>query len=411
MANTQSPDAKLPISTLDVEDLFKSDDKSEVKDDKNDIPDDVDNTDDKEDEKDDKEDEIDLVEPEDEDTEKLDLKSDDNIDISGPPRKKEILKKFPELFKEFPFLEKILYRDKEYNELFGSFDDAKEIAAKAEVFNEFETQLLSGNTEEVLKNVKEADPKAFDKIVDNYLLSLHKVDKEAYFDVINNINKRLIVEMVNEANSSSNEDLKQAALMVNQFLFGTSKFTPSKNRVEENPDEKKDEVEQERLSFIQERFESSRDELQSKVDNTLRATINEYIDPNGRMSAYVKKNAIADTLKFLNESISSDSAMKGTLDKLWRSAFASKFSRDSLSKIQSFYLGKAKNHLPNALKKAKTEALKDNTSPRREKDNSEDKEETTSRRLGPIKTGSPSSQTNKGGMKKGESVTDFFARD
>src|SRR6266567_336972 len=219
-------------------------------------------------------DELELIEPDDE-IEKLNLnKDDDNLDIEAPPRKKEILAKYPDLFKTFPFLEKILYRDKQYNELFGSFDDAKEIAERSESFSQFENQLLAGDTKEILREVKDTDKKAFDTIVDNYLPSLAEVDKEAYFHVVGNLNKRLIMEMVQEANNTDNDDLKQAALLVNQFIFGSSKFTAPTLRVEKKEENtERSEVEQERLSFVRERFESSRDELQTRVDNTLKATI------------------------------------------------------------------------------------------------------------------------------------------
>src|SRR5213075_1381219 len=89
---------------------------------------------------------IELIDEE-EDEEALDLsKPDEDINIDVIPRKAEINKEFPEFFKKFPFVEKALYRDKQYSEMFGSFDDAKEIYDKSEVFNEFENQLLAGNT-------------------------------------------------------------------------------------------------------------------------------------------------------------------------------------------------------------------------------------------------------------------------
>lgn len=362
------------------------------------------------------EDDLELKETDDEDIEKIDLtKKDDDIDIEVSPRKKEILAKFPELFKTFPFLEKIMYRDKQYNELFGSFDDAKAIAEKSEVFNEFESQLLSGNTEEVLKSVKDSDEKAFNIIVDDYLPTLAKVDKEAYFHVVGNLNRRLIMEMVKEANDTDNDELKQAALLVNQFVFGTAKFTPPTNRVEKREDStEQSEVEKERLSYVKERFETSRDELQSQVDNTLRATISEYIDQRGNMSAYVKKNAVADAMKILSEAIAADSSVSKNLDTLWRAAFENKFSKDSLGRIKSFYLSKAKANLKNAIIKARTEALKDSRPSGRDKetDDVEEKEEETPRpQRRNISPGRPAQPKNNNGPRKGESVSDFFMRD
>lgn len=404
-----------PKTADDINDLFKELDNEpekevkEVKKPKEDKEDKED--DDKSGAEGDEDDELELKEP-DEEIEKLDLKDDENLDIEAPPRKKEILKEFPEIFKKFPFLEKMMYRDREYTELFGSFDDAKEVAERSEIFSSFESQLLAGNTEEILKNVKEVDEKAFNKIIDDYLPTLAKVDKEAYLHVTGNLNKRLIMEMVQDAKDGNDDDLMQAALIVNRFIFGTAKFSAPTLRVAKEDTSKQDEVEQERLSFVKERFESARDDLQTQVDNTLRATITDYIDPKGVMSAYVKKNAVADAMKILTKSIADDSSVGTNLKKYWQTAFDTKFSGESLKRIKSFYLSKAKGNLKNAIIKARTEALKDLPARKSSQENDEQEEVETSRR--PARTitpGRPSTPKSKNGMTKGESVTDYFMRD
>lgn len=393
-----------PKTADDINDLFKEVDKEvpQAKPEKKEVKT-------PEEEPEESDDELELIEP-DEDIEKLDLAKPEDVEVEAPPRKKEILKEYPELFKKFPFLEKMMYRDRQYSELFGSFDDAREVADKSENFNNFESQLLAGNTEDILKGVKDSDEKAFNIIVDDYLPTLAKVDKEAYFHVVGNLNRRLIMEMVQEANDTNNDDLKQAALLVNQFVFGSSKFTAPTLRVDKREEAKTSEVEQERLSFTRERFETARDDLQTRVDNTLRATISDYIDPKSAMSSYVKKNAVSDAMKILTSSIASDGSVVKNLDRLWRSAFDSKFSKDSLGKIQSFYLSKAKGNLKNAIIKARSEALKD-LAPRREKETDDVEEETPRRVSRNIAPGRPSTSKSKVGPSKGESVTDFFMRD
>src|SRR5437660_1065994 len=276
---------------------------------------------DKEDsEEEEEENEIELIDP-DED-EKLDLEEtpeDDKLEIDTPPRKKEILAKYPNLFKDFKFLEKAQYRDRQYSDLFGSFDDAKELAEKASVFNDFENQLLSGNTEEILKNVKENDPKAFDKIVDGYLRTLARVDKDAYIEVSGNVAKQLISEMFTEGKKTGNEDLQQAALLLNQFLGWGTEYTAPKPRVSEKSSEAS-EAEQEKQAFIKERFESAINDLQSRSDNTLKSTINEHIDPKGLMTNYIKRNAINDTMGSIQELMIRDTVFQKNLDRLWKSA-------------------------------------------------------------------------------------------
>jgi hypothetical protein len=369
--------------------------------------------------KEDKDDELELIEPE-EEIEKLDLKEDSELEIDAPPRKKEILAKFPEIFKTFPFLEKMLYRDRQYSELFGSFDDAKEIAERSESFNQFESQLLAGNTEQILSEVKDTDEKAFNLIVDEYLPTLWKVDKEAYKHVTGNLSKRLIQEMVHEANGLEKDDpdtassLMQAARLVNQFVFGTSTFTAPSRLVDKQSTTENDEVVQERQSLLRERFESARDDLQSQVDNTLRATISDYIDPKGKMTAYVKKNAVADAMRLLSDAIADDPSVSKNLNNLWRAASTSKFSdKNALGKIKSFYLSKAKGNLKSAILKARAEALKDLRPEGRDKETDDREEiEDTRRPTRQIAPGRPRQERGKeNGPRKGESVTDFFMRD
>ena len=395
----------------DINDLFKELDKDDVLDKPEKKEPKTEEKPEKEDIEDREEDELELKEA-DEEVDKLDLASDSELEIDAPPRKKEITKKYPELFKDFPFLEKIMYRDRQYNELFGSFDDAKEIAEKSEIFNQFESQLLAGDTSHILKELKETDEKAFNTVIDDYLPTLAKVDKEAYFHVVGNLNRRLIMEMVKEANDTNNDDLKQAALLVNQFIFGTAKFTAPENRVQKKSESEQSETEKERLSFVQERFETARDDLQGQVDNTLRATISDYIDPKGVMSSYVKKNAVSDALKILGSAIAEDPSVAKNLNNLWRAAFDNKFAKSNLDKIKSFYLSKAKANLKTAILKARAEALKDVQPSSHNKEETDLEEKENPRRPARVPSGRPSQSKGKtNGPQKGESVTDFFMRD
>lgn len=342
--------------------------------------------------------------------EKLDLK-DEDIKIDTPPRKKEIITKYPNLFKDFPYIEKAIYRDRQYSELFGSFDDAKEVAEQAQVLQEFEQDILKGSTEKILTSVKELDKKAYDKLIDNYLPTLHKVDQEAYFEIVGNIGKSFIAHMVKEAKASQNEDLQKAALILNQFLFSSSTYTPPKTRVQENKTQDS-EIEKERSEFVRERLETAVTDLQSKVDNVLRGTISEYIDPKGEMSSYEKKNAINDALRMLHDELGNDKSFRKTLDRLWSGASNEKFNKNSLDKIRSTYLGRSKQSLGTIIKKARAEALKDSVPTSRKREDNE--EETTPRRRtsGLGNTGRPHQSSGKQQWdRKNETVADFLSRD
>lgn len=415
-AGNQSADDIVDLLDADDDEVDDKEDKSKEKgDDKEEIKKDSEDEDeDKEDNDEDDEPKIKLKEEDDEDDEKkekLDLKGEADKDVDAPPRKKDILAKYPKFFEEFKFFDKMMFRDRAMTEMFGSFDEAKEVFSKVERLNEFESSLLSGDTKDVLLAVKTTDPKAFDKIVDKYLKTLHDVDAEAYKDVTDNFAKQIILGMADYAKRKDDKELDKAAKLLHEFLFDTDKWTDIKVRSKEEKSEEIEKIERERADLMKERFESARDNLTTKVDNVLKSTISDYIDPRGMMTAYEKKNAVEETLKRLHSKVGEDSAFRKNLDRLWRGAFGDKFSENSLNGIKKSYLGKAKGLISDAIKEVRAEVLKDNRSKGKDKDDEKEtlREETPKKN---VNAGRPHQQSNKANERKqGETVEEFFSRE
>jgi hypothetical protein len=383
-----------PTDVIDITDKTGKSDKSgkdKVKTEKELQTDDEDSDEDKDEE----DDELAELEKE------LEGPTDEQLELVTPVRRKEILKKYPELFKDFPYLEKAYYREQQFTELLPTIDDAKSAVAKAQALDNFEADLGKGSTETVLKAVKEKNPKGFHKIVDDYLPTLARVDEQAYFHVLGNLTKQTIIAMVSEARKSNNEVLQSAASILNQFVFGTTDFKPptalAKNTPEEAENTKVDEREQ---AFVRRQFEGVHGELNTKVNNTLRNTIDAHIDPKGSMNEYVKKNASKDALETLEGLISKDTRFKALTDKLWEKAFESNFSKESTDMIKSAFLSKAKTLLPAVIKKARNEALRGSSGRRV----SDDDENSTPANRGPIAAGRPRSQTSSGKVNSGKDI-------
>lgn len=320
----------------------------------------------------------------------LEEPTDEQLELVTPVRRREILKKYPQLFKDFPYLEKAYYREQQFTELLPTIEDAKAAVEKSEILDRFEADVMGGNTETILKAVRETNPNGFLKIVDDYLPTLAKVDEKAYFHVIGNVTKHTIAAMVGEARKTNNEQLQQAAHLLNQFVFGTSEWQPPRNLA--NNEQPKDDSRERQLTereqtFVRQQFESTRGELNTRVNNTLRNTIDANIDPKSSMSDYVRKNASRDALDTLETLINQDSRFKTLVDKLWEKAFEENFSKSSVDRIRSAYVSKAKTLLPSVIKKARNEALRGIG--KRVKDDTTD--ESTPRR-GPVPAGRPRSQ-------------------
>lgn len=337
--------------------------------------------------------------------------TEEQLELVTPVSRKEILKKYPTLFKDFPHLETAFYRNYQFTELFPTIPEAKEALAKSETLDAFDQDLSSGNTKNVLLAVKD-NPKAFNKIVDNYMSTLAEVDKDAYFHVTGNTIKQTIIAMVKESHKSDNDVLRNAAAILNQFVFGSSEFEPPKNLSSEkdNVDPGKNELETAKQKFTLQKLESANTELSRIVQNSLKATIAANLDPKNSMSDFVKKHASKEVLDDVERIITSDKQFNILLDKMWDRAVQADFSKESTDRIRNAFFAKAKMLLPAAIKKARIEALKGmgKRSPVVDKDVEEDdKVDRPEKR----ERSSNNGKVKAGEVPKGMSTLDFLMKD
>jgi hypothetical protein len=305
------------------------------------------------------EDEIEIDEKEEPESDKDEEKE---FEFETPVSRKQILAKYPKIFKEFPQLQKSMYRDKEFTELLGDPKDAEEVIGKAKNLDEFEKDLLGGNTEKLLNTIKQANEKSFHKIVDNYLQTLAKVDEKSFYHVVGTVIDNVISGMVQEARrlgKESGSPLESAATILNQFMNGTVDFKPrGRLAPEESKDSETEKLQAEREQFIQEKFESKRDDLDSRVTSLIKSTIERNIDPKEEMSDYVRRAAIRDAMETTQQLIDGDESYQKIKDRLWEQAFENNFSQSTIDRIKSAHLSKAKVILRDVIKKARNTALK-----------------------------------------------------
>jgi len=295
--------------------------------------------------------------------EEFDIDEDEDAEsLINIPSRKEILTKYPALFKDFPQLERSFYREQKYAEILPTIEDAKTAVEKSETLDKYEQEIMSGSTESLLSSVRDNDKEAFAKVVDNYLPTLYKVDQHSYFHTIGNIIKHTIISMVRDGKEQSDEDLGTAASILNKYIFGTDKFIhPQKLSKEDITDEtkqKEEELSSKERKFVEKQYTIAKDDLSSRVDNILKSSVDKAIDPNDSMTDYVKNHAIREVLEGLESQILKDNRFRGIYDKLWERAAENDFDKESMDKIKSAYLSKAKTLLPGLVKKSRQEALR-----------------------------------------------------
>lgn len=305
-------------------------------------------------------------EEEEKEEEKIELNEDEEEleperELITPSRKKEILAKYPQLFKDFPDLEVSKYRDKQFSEIFPLVEDAKEAYDKAQTLDKFQSDILEGNTEAILSSVKKDDPDAFAQIVDNYLPTLAKVDQNAYNHLMANIARNTVRALWQGANQYRDEEkqnqLKAAAVVLHEYVFGNTQLQENQKFAKpENSD--KSELEKERENFKKEKFQAAADDITTKTYNLIHTTIANNIDPKGVMSEFTRKNAIRTVHEELENVLQNNAQFQSFKDKLWAKAAEANYSRDSMQRIQSAYLSQAKALLGKILAKTRSDALK-----------------------------------------------------
>lgn len=308
----------------------------------------------------------DETEPEDElkeIEEELEGPKEEDLELMTPVRRKEILSKYPKLFKDFPYLEKAYYREQQFTEVFPTINDARMAAEKAHLIDTVESQIMNGDIRTVLAAAKDESQEAFNRIADNYLPALRAVDQQAYYHVLGNVIKDTIITMVREGRALGDQGapLQAAANVLNQFVFGSQNFSPPVQLSRQsNPQEQQQaqQFQQQQYQQVHQRFESIKGDLQQRADNVLMATIDGNIDPRGSMTDYVKTHAVKEAYDKLDDLLSKDRQFRGLLDRLWERAFQQGFDKDSTEKIKAAYLSKAKTLLPTVIKKARNDALK-----------------------------------------------------
>lgn len=334
--------------------------------------------------------------------------TENDLELMTPVRRREILAKYPKLFKDFPYIERAYFRDQKFSEIYATPAEAEEAKSKAETLDNLETTVMQdGDIGAIFKLAKEDNPESFNKIVDNMMQGLKNADEGAFFHVVGNITKATIMQMVEEAEAmgEQGQPLKAAATILNQFVFGSQKFTPPArlSKVEEKNDKEK-ELESERQQLLNEKYESVRDDLQGRVDSVIRATIDTNIDPRKSMSDYVRRNATRDAFENLEKMLKEDTRFRALLDKLWEASAKTKFNKLTVDAIKSAYVSKAKSLLPTVIKQARIEALRGNGK----------KESETPVRKSPITPGRstpPRSSGKSSEIPKGMKTLDYLNQD
>lgn len=296
---------------------------------------------------------------EDQEEESEDKEVIDDIDsFHDVPSRAQVLKAFPDLYKKFPGLEKSIYREQQYSEIFPSIDAAKEAKDEIGKFKQLQSDVFSGDITKLFGAIKAGSKDAYGKISDNILETLHSVDEPSYNQLLERVIRTTLHNAFTTGRKNGNEQLEIAAELLNKWIFDDKEVKPYVKSNQRPEDDQVSELRKQQLAFARQQLDTAVADVSTRAQNIIKNTIEKNLDPKGLMSPYVKNKAMDDILSEVDKNFRSDKRFQELLDRHWKSAGNESFSETAKVRIRNILLSKAKSVLPEIMMKIKTEALR-----------------------------------------------------
>lgn len=264
--------------------------------------------------------------------------------------------KYPEIFKEFPTLRGIIFRDKGFREVFPTVDDAKEASELAAAYQVLDKDLTSGEGKAFFKALKETKDGAMLKNFAGKMLdSLYVTDQEAWKSAVDPTIKRLLRFIESEGTKKGDKNLVLSTKHISNFLYDTPDVPEVPDKDKPNPE--REAVEKEKRELAEQRFIAFRDNTINTATKVADNVVLKLLDPKNALSAFQRKSILRDVKEEIAETLSNDKSHQALMDSLWRRALNSGMTEESSTRIQTAYLGRVKQILPGILSKVKKEAL------------------------------------------------------
>lgn len=298
-------------------------------------------------------------EPKKEDEEEI--KEEESLELASGkerPAFKAIKEKYPNLFKDFPELREMYFREAKYTEIYPTVDEAKEAKEKSDDYSYLESLVAKGtpeSTKEFLDVMKENDENTYKGYVASFLPALAKADSDTYFAITLPIIDGILKSAYREGESNGNESLKGAALWLSKFVFGETSYAKGEKSakmplVEKKTDPEKEKFEKEKQEFYSKRATEFESNTTSTATKRLSAIIEKDLDPKDEFTYFEKEHMRERILQEIGNRLEKDSTHMSRINGLWKQAARSGFSEESKDRIISAYLSRAKVILPEVRK-------------------------------------------------------------
>ena len=268
------------------------------------------------------------------------------------PTLTDIKKEFPDFFKRFPSMEHMLFREKEYSQVFPTVAEAKDAAEASSALDDFRADLFSGTGEKFTSALKEAGE--LDKFSRNFLTNLQKTDKDGYWNAITPTLENLVKGFFNEGKRRNDQNLIASAENLSIYLFDTDEIAKGLKTTIKAATQEDKRVTDRLADIDRQQYNTFRINVLEGIAQGVEPIIG--VGSLKNIKPTMQKILSKQILDEIDGAMSKDEAHMRYVNSLWAKAKGN-YTNDFKSKIISAYLERAKSLVPSIRRRVLADAL------------------------------------------------------
>jgi hypothetical protein len=247
----------------------------------------------------------------------------------------------PKIFKKVPELRSVIFREQKFSSIYPNIEAAEAAANKASTFDVFQNDIISGNSEPLLRALQKIGEDETKGFVANLLPTLKKVSKELHLEVV----APEIKTFLKWAHSQGDENIKISASNLHQIFFGDKDFdkevglkTPQEDEREKSYKKREQELEEKRFNIF------ANDVTEVAVSRTKKVIARAFGESG--LSNWQIERMTDDIFSRVQKSLADDRRHMGNINGLWKKAKDAGFTSSSKDSIVNAFLSRAKLLIP-----------------------------------------------------------------
>lgn len=273
----------------------------------------------------------------------------------GRPSLKDVKAKYPQIFKSFPGLKDIYYREIAYQRVFPTVHEATVAAQDAEVLSSIRDSIIEGDSSALAAAIKEESPEALKKFGGEILRTLYAADQDAYWEAVNPLVQKMARTLYKKGTDTGNQDMQYAAMYFAEFFAGDQDVaTGGKSIVNEAEQIARKAIMEHRQTAKKEAWGSFERDTEQHAIGTLKGEIGKALEKESDIPDFFRGQLVDQIYREVATQLNADRGHLQRMDSLWKKAARTMSQADKTS-ITTAYLARAKQLITTSRNKLLTQ--------------------------------------------------------